>query len=300
MAFYLAVANRKGGVGKSTVSVMLAHALSVWGGKKILLIDLDSQCNASMILVGGETWSKSRKAGKTIADYFSDQFNGKGTAPRDYLLEGVGGVAMPGGPAARLSLLPGSLQLDDVQGDLFLTHANHGPVLEALTSLRDRFIALLRRFDADYDAVVLDCAPGLSFTALAALKTAHKVIVPFRPDYVSQHAVDRIALLIEEKRNFDELDAVPFVRRRYACLPNFVLGNGRERLLIEEVGLSHPMLATELPQRDSIANAFDWVPERRSMEQRYGNAARDVEKLYKEVLELMARRTEGAYAAAPA
>ena len=51
MAFFLAVANRKGGVGKSTVSVMLAHALSVWGGKRVLIMDLDSQCNASLIKV---------------------------------------------------------------------------------------------------------------------------------------------------------------------------------------------------------------------------------------------------------
>ena len=43
------------------------------------------------------------------------------------------------------------------------------------------------------------CAPGLSCSALAALKTADKVLVPFRPDYVSQLGVDRISLLIEDK-----------------------------------------------------------------------------------------------------
>ena len=54
MAEFLAVANRKGGVGKSTISVMLAHAFAVWGGKRVLMLDLDSQCNASLILQGGE------------------------------------------------------------------------------------------------------------------------------------------------------------------------------------------------------------------------------------------------------
>ncbi len=39
MAFFLAVANRKGGVGKSTVAVMLAHALAVHGGKRVLVLD---------------------------------------------------------------------------------------------------------------------------------------------------------------------------------------------------------------------------------------------------------------------
>ena len=67
--------------------------------------------------------------------------------------------------------------------------------------MRGRMESLIRRFEGDFDVVILDCPPGLSFAALAALKTADKVIVPFRPDYVSQLAVDRVALLIEDKRS---------------------------------------------------------------------------------------------------
>ena len=66
MAFYLAVANRKGGVGKSTLSVMLAQSFAIWGKKRVLVLDLDSQCNASLILIGGQGWSSARKAGKTM------------------------------------------------------------------------------------------------------------------------------------------------------------------------------------------------------------------------------------------
>ena len=89
MAFFLAVANRKGGVGKSTVSVMLAHALSVWGEKRVLVVDLDAQCNASLILIGGQGWSEARKANRNIGDYFFDLFDGQSMAPKDYLLHGV-------------------------------------------------------------------------------------------------------------------------------------------------------------------------------------------------------------------
>ena len=78
MTFFLAVANRKGGVGKSTVSVMLAHAFSVWGGKRVLILDLDSQCNSSMILLGGEGWVQARSDKKTVADFFSETFEDKG------------------------------------------------------------------------------------------------------------------------------------------------------------------------------------------------------------------------------
>ena len=47
--------------------------------------------------------------------------------------------------------------------------------------------------------VVLDCPPGLSFAALAALDLADHVIVPFRPDFVSQFALDRVARQLAEQ-----------------------------------------------------------------------------------------------------
>lgn len=289
MAFFLAVANRKGGVGKSTIAVMLAHAFSVWGGKRVLILDLDSQCNASMILLGGEGWVAARAARKTVADYFVEQFEGSDRGVTDYLVEGVGDVVGPDGKVPSLSLLPGSLLLDDVQGDLFLSYASRREEPDMGKGLRGWFEALLRRFDDAFDVVILDCAPGLSFAALAALYTADKVVVPFRPDYVSLHAVDRVALIIEQRSNLDELTEIPLEARRYVCLANYVRANPRERLLIEETSLAHPMLATELPQRDGIANAFDWFPQRRSIEEKYGTAVDEVRKLYEETSKLPGR-----------
>ena len=283
MATFLAVANRKGGVGKSTVSVMLAQAFAVWGGKRVLILDLDSQCNSSMILLGGEGWVTARGARRTIADYFAESFDDNARAPLDYLVDGVGDVTAPGSAAPSLSLLPGSLLLDDVQGDLFLAYASKRAAPDMGAGLRGWFETLIRRFDPHFDIVILDCAPGLSFAALAALYTADKVIVPFRPDYVSLHAVDRVALIIEQKSNLDDLSDVPLEGRRYACLANYVRDNPRERLLIEELGLAHPMLDTELPQRDGIANAFDWFAHRRTIEEKYGTATADVRKLYSEI-----------------
>ncbi|MGD9785679.1 MAG: ParA family protein [Hyphomicrobiaceae bacterium] len=291
MAFFLSVANRKGGVGKSTVAVMLAHALSVWGGKRVLLLDLDSQCNASLILLGGQGWSEARKANRTIADYFFDLFDGQSLHPKDYLLHGVGDVANGNGRPPKLSLLPGSLLLEDVQGELFLKQAAQSKDPDVVASrVRGRLEQLLKRFEGNFDVVILDCAPGLSFAALAALKIADKVLVPFRPDYVSQLAVDRIALIIEGKRNLDDLEAIPIEDRRYVCLANYVREqNGRERTLIEEIALVHPMLNAHMPQRDGIANAFDWVAELQPIEAKYGNAVPDIRKLYSEIEPMIGR-----------
>lgn len=284
MAFFLAVANRKGGVGKSTTAVMLAQAAAVWGGKRVLVLDLDSQCNASLILLGGQGWSEARKNATTIADYFYELFDGNNPQPKEYLLHGVGDVRDANGKAPRLSLLPGSLLLEDVQGELFLKQASHSNDAETVGNrVRGRIEQLLRRFAANFDLVILDCAPGLSLAALAALKTADLVLVPFKPDYVSQLAVDRVALLIENKRRIADLEAIPETERRYVCLANYVRNAGRDRVLIEEIGLAHPMLNTQLPQRDAIANAFDFESAPMSMEQKYGEAALDVRRLYDEL-----------------
>ena len=285
----MAVANRKGGVGKSTVSVMLAQAFAIWGGKRVLMIDLDSQCNASLILIGGQGWRAAREDDKTIADFFYDLFDGVPAKPRDYLIPNVGDVHDATGKAPRLALLPGSLLLEDIQGELFVRQSRESSDPGVVANrVRGRIENLLRRYGASYDLVVLDCPPGLSLAALAALKTADKVIVPFKPDYVSQLAVDRIALLIEDKGTLDALGEVPLARRRYVCLANGVRNSGKDRNLIEEIGLFHPMLETQLPQKDSIANAFDWEPGLRSIEVKYGDAVADMRRLYNEVAPFVA------------
>jgi cellulose biosynthesis protein BcsQ len=284
MALFLAVANRKGGVGKSTVSVMLAHAYSVWGEKRVLVLDVDSQCNASLILLGGDGWHEARSAKRTIADYIKDQCNGSHRAPPEFVIGAAGDVVGPQGRIPHLSVLPGSILLDDVQGDLFISEAGRGEAVDTLMfRLRANLCRLLRRFENEFDVVILDCAPGLSMATVAALSVADKVIVPFRPDYVSQLAVDRVALLIEEKQNLDQLAAVPFEKRRYVCLANFVIGSGRERLILEEIGIMHPLLNAQLAYREGLAISFDWLDQRATFETKYGNAVPDIRAVYNEV-----------------
>ncbi|MBX9927201.1 MAG: ParA family protein [Hyphomicrobiaceae bacterium] len=284
MAQFLAVANRKGGVGKSTISVMLAHAFAVWGAKRVLLMDLDSQCNASLILQGGEGWLAARKAHKTIADYFLDVFDESAESPREYLVHRVGDIRDLNGKPPALSLLPGSLLLEDAQGELYLKEARQAKDPDLVSSrVRGRLERLLRRFEGTFDIVILDCAPGLSFAALAALKTADLVLVPFRPDYVSQLAVDRVALLIEGKRTGADLAELPLDARRYACLANAMRDTSKERNIYDEIALDHPMLTSRIPMSPAIADAFDFRDSPASIVEKYGDATDSVRGLYEEV-----------------
>ncbi|MDX2158456.1 MAG: ParA family protein [Hyphomicrobiaceae bacterium] len=284
MAQFLAVANRKGGVGKSTIAVMLAHAAAAWGRKRVLLLDLDTQCNASLMLVGGEGWDKARRGARTIADYFFDRFEKTAEDESHYVLQGIGDVAHPRTAAGRVSLLPGSLMLEDVQGELYLKQAKRGTDPDTVAQeVRNRMKRLMKHFGMDYDYVILDCPPGLSFAALAAIDLADQVIVPFRPDFVSQFALDRVALLIERVETADQLETIDFAKRRYVCLPNYVTGKGRERLLIDQIAVDHPLLTSRVPLLDSVARAFDWDETKKTMAEKYGDALPHLRALHDEV-----------------
>jgi len=284
MTRFLAVSNRKGGVGKSTISVMLAHAAAAWGRQRVLLMDLDTQCNASLMLLGGEGWDKAARAGRTIADYFYDRFDKVAGDESTYVINNVGDVAHPRTARGRVSLLPGSQRLEDIQGELYLKQSKKDLHADAVALLvRGRMKRLMRHFGMDCDLVILDCPPGLSFAAQAALDMADHVVVPFRPDFVSQFALDRVALLIERVENAEQLASIPFPERRYACLPNCLTGAGHERLLIDQIALDHPLLTTRLPVLDGIARAFDWDESKKSMEQKYAEALPHLRKLHTEV-----------------
>ena len=265
---------------------MLAHALAAWGRKRVLVVDLDAQCNSSMILIGGEGWSNARNKRTTIADYFFDLYDGVMPNAKDYLIQSVGDVAAPG--RAGITLIPGSLLLEDVQGELFLKQSRESNDPDVVSRrVQGRIKQLIKRFEADFDLVLMDCPPGISFAALAAIQLSQKVLVPFRPDYVSQFAVERIAMLIEDKANLDAVTSVPKDQRRYVTVANFVEPTGQDKFFIDLIADDHPMLATQIPLNPGIARSFNWLPQKRSIEEKYGAVVGDVRKLYDELSAIM-------------
>ena len=295
MAQFLAVSNRKGGVGKSTVSVMLAHAAAAWSGQRVLVMDLDTQCNASLMLVGGEGWERASRAGHTIADYFYDRFEKVAEDESHYVIAKAGDISFGWLGRGRVSLLPGSQRLEDIQGELYLRQSKKDLHADAVAVMvRGRMKRLMKHFGMDFDLVVMDCPPGMSFAALAALDLADRVIVPFRPDFVSQYAIDRVAQLVERVETPEQLADIPFAERRYACLPNCLNGDGQERMLLEQLALDHPLLETRLPNMPSIARAFDWDETKKSMEQKYADALPHLRSLHGEVFGAPLRRAKTA------
>jgi len=165
----LAVANQKGGVGKTTTAISLAAALAVLE-KKVLLVDFDPQGNTT----GGMGVDKGT-LGKTAYDWIV----GNAT---------WGEVALPT-ELARLTLIPASRELVGAEIEL--------------VGIEEREFLLARKLDGlevDFDYVFVDCPPSLGLLTLNALTAADGVLVPIQCEYYALEGVSELVATIERVR----------------------------------------------------------------------------------------------------
>jgi cellulose biosynthesis protein BcsQ len=288
MTVTIAIANRKGGVGKSTITTMLAHSLSVWGKFRVLVVDLDSQANSSLILMGGRNWAQARIEERTAADYLFEQFSSDRFDAEKYIFVNVGDVTSPETGVAEISLIPGSLEMENHERDLIhrLSGA-HTDLARLSEMIKGRISKRLEHAGRNFDIVLIDCPPGISYATEAALQFADRVVVPFRPDYVSLFAVDRIARMIENADSPRALQEIPKPQRRYVALANLCQNKPAHKRLIDDISAFHPVLKTQIPQSAAVSNAFDWEREPKTIELKYGAAMPLVRNLYSELLPII-------------
>ena len=162
MARIIAIANQKGGVGKTTTAVNLAAALALTP-KRVLLIDLDPQGNATM----GSGVDK-RELENSITDVLLQEAEARAVI-----------VKTPEG----FDLMPGNIDLTAAEIRLMDEAGREARLKQAIETVR-----------GGYDFVIVDCPPSLSLLTLNALNASDSVLVPMQCEY---YALEGLSALLD-------------------------------------------------------------------------------------------------------
>ncbi|MBR7076361.1 MAG: ParA family protein [Lachnospiraceae bacterium] len=157
----MAVANQKGGVGKTTTTINLSAALAEQG-KKVLLVDLDPQGNAT----SGVGVDK-RDLENTVYELFVGR-----TTLDECLLET---------DFLNLSVLPANINLSGAEIDLIDMENREYHLKDILQQIKD-----------DYDFILIDCPPSLNMLTVNAMTAADTVLVPIQCEYYALEGLSQL------------------------------------------------------------------------------------------------------------
>ena len=162
----IALANQKGGVGKTTTAASLGIGLSRQG-KKVLLIDADAQGNLTQML----GWPQPDELSPTLADMMGKIITDQPITPGEGILEHKEGI----------HLLPANIELSAMEVTLVNTMSRETVLRQYLSTVQDR-----------YDYAIIDCMPSLGMLTINALTAADSVIIPVQAHYLPAKGLEQL------------------------------------------------------------------------------------------------------------
>lgn len=168
----IAIANQKGGVGKTTTTFSLGVALSKQG-KKVLLIDADPQADLTTYM----GWNDQDSLNTTIATLMNDVINDKNVNVDESILHHKEGV----------DLIPSSLDLSTMEFTLVNAMSREFTIRNIIQDIKK-----------DYDYILIDCMPSLGMLTINALASSDKVVIPVQSQYLAAKGTGQLLKTISK------------------------------------------------------------------------------------------------------
>lgn len=168
----IAVANQKGGVGKTTTTFSLGVALSKMG-KKVLLVDADPQGDLTTYM----SWYEQDKLPLTLADLMEQSMNDEPIRAKEAILHHKENV----------DLIPSNLDLSAMEMSLVNAMSREYTMRNCLSEVKK-----------DYDYIILDCMPSLGMVTINALASADSVIIPIQSQYLAAKGMTHLLKTISK------------------------------------------------------------------------------------------------------
>ena len=280
----LSFINLKGGVAKTTTTVGTATALAERYHKRVLVIDMDPQTNATVMLIGDERWQQLDTAGHTLYTLFEENLfrarAGSFSLP-DTIQTGVGNIKNVDG----LDLLPSSIRMIRIQDRLFEIEKKTDFGTKAWDVLRSAVAELVQY----YDYVLIDCPPNLGILTQNALFISDYYIIPSVPDILSTYG---IAEILKELATVSgqwnrEVICLGIVATR---VKNSSKLHQRKLHDFEDGIYNVPFFHTQFPENNKYAEAAEFHQDSLTLQQKWGYSRQA--QLFREFAGEIIKKTE--------
>jgi chromosome partitioning protein len=171
MGKVIAIANQKGGVGKTTTAINLAASLAVLE-KKVLIIDADPQANTT----SGLNFSPDNDQERTLYEVMVDQIDIRNTLIQTEI--------------ANLHMIPSHINLVGAEIQLVDAADRESRIKNALATIKD-----------DYDYIIIDCSPSLGLITVNSLTAADSVMIPVQPEFFALEGLGKLLQTIRLVQN---------------------------------------------------------------------------------------------------
>jgi cellulose biosynthesis protein BcsQ len=284
----IAIANSKGGVGKTTTTIALAEGLALISSARVLVIDLDRQCSTSRLLIRGPRteYIGLVQSGRTADKYLSLLLEAKPTDFSPYVVTRASNVDFTEiGGVNFIYLLPCSRELDRVEKALQQADAN------TISRIGRKFMEDLQNFCSreNIEWVLIDTPAGSRTVSDIALALANRIVLPTIADPISLEEIDEFIGDLEAKRIISDVRRIPirilftkmqvaFMQREFAdqMIEGHISGKVKKRCsFFKSRFLQRDVVASMRPHQTSLIKFSD----------KYGIAAKNILSIAREAIE---------------